>query len=64
MENAEGRKTLPADSVIIAWGRQPRVECYEALKGKVKEIYKIGDCKEVRSVEWAIAEAANVSRQI
>ncbi len=64
VEGPDGKKTLPADSVIIAWDRQPRVECYEALKGKVKEIYKIGDCKEVRSVEWAIAEAANVSRQI
>jgi 2-enoate reductase len=64
VENAEGRKTLPADSVIVAWDRQSRVECYEALKGKVKEIYKIGDCKEARSIQWAIEEAANVSRQI
>ena len=64
VENADGKKTLAADSVIIAWDRQPQAGLYEALKGKVKEVYKIGDCREARSIEWAIHEAANVSRQI
>jgi len=64
VENADGRSMIEADSVIIAWDRKPREGLYEALKGKVREVYKIGDCRESRSIEWAIHEAANVSRQI
>lgn len=64
VENGAGKKTLEADSVIIAYDRKPRARLYDALQGKVKKLYKIGDCKEPRSIEWAIAEAANVSRQI
>jgi 2,4-dienoyl-CoA reductase-like NADH-dependent reductase (Old Yellow Enzyme family)/thioredoxin reductase len=62
--NADGQQTLAADSVIIAYDRKARSGLYEALKGKVKEVYRIGDCIEPRSIEWAIAEAANISRQI
>jgi len=64
VENGDGKKTIEADSVIIAYDRKPCSGLYDALKGKVKELYEIGDCKEPRSIEWAIAEAANVSRQI
>lgn len=64
VENAEGKKTLDADSVIIAYDRQPCKEIYEALKGKVKEIYEIGDCVEARDIAWAIDDAAYAARKI
>lgn len=64
VENADGQQTLEADSVIIAYDRKARSGLCEALKGKVKEVYCVGDCIEPRSIEWAIAEAANISRQI
>lgn len=64
VENAEGKKTLDADSIIIAYDRQPCKEIYEALKGKVKEIYEIGDCVQARDIAWAIDDAAYVARKI
>jgi 2,4-dienoyl-CoA reductase-like NADH-dependent reductase (Old Yellow Enzyme family)/thioredoxin reductase len=64
VEGEDGKKTLEADSVIIAYERKPCEGLYEVLKGKGKELYKIGDCKEPRSIQWAIEEAANVARQI
>jgi len=64
VENAEGKKTFDADSVIIAYDRQPCKEIYEALKGKIKEIYEIGDCVEARDIAWAIDDAAYVARKI
>jgi len=64
VEGPDGKKTLEADSVIIAYNRKACKGLYQALKGKVKELYEIGDCKEARSIQWAIEEAANVARQI
>jgi 2,4-dienoyl-CoA reductase-like NADH-dependent reductase (Old Yellow Enzyme family)/thioredoxin reductase len=64
VEGKDGKKTLEADSVIIAYDRKSCKGLYEALKGKQKDLYEIGDCKEPRSIQWAIEEAANVSRQI
>jgi 2-enoate reductase len=64
VEGKGGKKTLEADSVIIAYDRKSKKELYKALKGKVKELYEIGDCKEPRSIQWAIEEGANVARMI
>ena len=64
VEGKDGKKTLEADSVIIAYDRKSCKGLYEALKGKVKELYEIGDCKEPRSIQWAIEEGANVARLI
>ena len=64
VENGDGKKTLEADSVIIAYDRKACKGLYQALKGKVKELYEIGDCKEPRSIQYAIEEAANVARLI
>jgi len=64
VEGPDGQQTLPADSVVVAYGRAPRDGLYQAIKGKVKEVYQVGDCTEPRSIEWAIHQAASVARQI
>lgn len=64
IENADGKKTLEADSVIIAYNRKPRKDLYNALKGKVKELYEIGDCVDPRDIASAIDDGAYIGRKI
>jgi 2,4-dienoyl-CoA reductase-like NADH-dependent reductase (Old Yellow Enzyme family)/NADPH-dependent 2,4-dienoyl-CoA reductase/sulfur reductase-like enzyme len=61
----EGKKQkIEADSVILAMGFIPNNELYEALKGKVSKLYRIGDCVKARAVVDAVHEAACIARQI
>ncbi len=64
VEGADGKKTIQADSVIIAYDRKPKNALYQALKGKVKELYEIGDCVKPRDIATAIDDAAYVARKI
>ena len=36
------RKTLPADTILLATGFEPNTELFEALEGKFPEIYRVG----------------------
>jgi 2,4-dienoyl-CoA reductase-like NADH-dependent reductase (Old Yellow Enzyme family)/thioredoxin reductase len=47
---------IPADTVIIATGSKPDKSLYDALQGKVKELYVIGDAAEPRSIYEAIED--------
>lgn len=49
-------KTIRADTIVIARGFAPRKELYEALMGKVPELYNIGDSRDVRRIKNAIHE--------
>jgi len=63
--NADGGKEkVKADTVIIATGRKGDDSLYTELKGKVEELYIIGDAKQARSVAQAYDEAAYVGRII
>lgn len=53
-----------ADTVVIAVGSRSCDELYHNLKGRVKEIYKIGDCKEPSRILEAIHEATYVAHII
>ena len=64
IEAADGKKTLPADTVIIAYNRKPYKSLYESLKGKVKELYEIGDCVKPRDMASAIDDATYVGIKI
>ncbi len=52
------------DSVVICAGFLPDLTLAEALKGKVKEIYPIGDCVKPRSIGDAIREGWLAANQI
>jgi len=53
----EGAKfAIRADTVVLALGLKPRTRLYEKLKGRVPELYTIGDCAEVRRIGDAIRE--------
>jgi len=52
------------DSVVLAMGQDADEDLYFALKGKVKELYRIGDCVAPRKVDMAIWEGHALGRTI
>jgi len=55
---------LPADTVIPALPLTPDLKLYESLKGKVKELYAIGDCKEPQLIADAVSQGMETARAI
>jgi 2,4-dienoyl-CoA reductase (NADPH2) len=61
----EGQKFTPeADSVITALPPQPNPDLVNELKGKVDEVYLIGDCREPGGIHSAIADGAILGNSI
>jgi len=52
------------DSVVLAMGQEVDDDLYFALKGKVRELHRIGDCVAPRKVDMAIWEGHKVGRTI
>ena len=53
----DGRmRTLEADTLVLAAGSVPDISLYEGLKGKVAELYIVGDCVEPRALGDAVRE--------
>ncbi|MBI2847352.1 MAG: FAD-dependent oxidoreductase [Chloroflexi bacterium] len=52
------------DSVVIAAGKVVNDSLYKALKGKVKELHRIGDCVAPRLVDHAIYEGHSLGRAL
>ena len=63
--NKEGvRQTIEADSIVPAMPLSPNTELLEGLKGKVSEIYAVGDCKEPLLIADAISTGMEVARSL
>jgi 2-enoate reductase len=62
----DGKKSkIEADTVVFSMGyAEPEKALYEALKGKIKDLYIIGDYVKPRKVKDAVHEGAFVARQI
>jgi mycofactocin system FadH/OYE family oxidoreductase 2 len=52
------------DTVVLAAGNAADDTLYFALKGKVKEIYRIGDCLAPRLTDMAIADGHRIGRML
>lgn len=52
------------DSIVLAMGQEVDDDLYFALKDKVKELHRIGDCVSPRKVDMAIWEGHKVGRTI
>ena len=52
------------DSVVYAMGNRAEDALYKTLKGRVKELYRIGDCVAPRKIDMAILEGEKVGRMI
>ncbi len=54
----------PYDSLVLAMGQRVDDGLYLSLKGKVDELYRIGDCVAPRKVDMAIWEGHRIGREI
>jgi hypothetical protein len=52
------------DTIVLVMGNQANEELYFALKGRVAEIHRIGDCVAPRMTAMAILEGHMVGRRI
>ena len=56
--------TQAADSIITAIGYQSNNSLYDNLKTELKEIYLLGDAKQVKNIMHAVRDAYDVASQI
>jgi mycofactocin system FadH/OYE family oxidoreductase 2 len=52
------------DTIVLAAGKVSHDQLYFDLKGKVKELYRIGDCVAPRKMDMAIIEGHRVGRML
>lgn len=52
------------DTVVMAMGNRVEDGLYKALKGRVKELYRIGDCVAPRKVDMAIYEGYVAGKRV
>jgi len=57
-------RTIEADTVVLAAGSVPDNALYEDIKGKISEVYSIGDCVEPRTIRDAISEGFSIGQKI
>ena len=53
-------RLIEADTIILAAGAKPDDRLYEEIKGKVKEVYKAGDCVQPRQIGEAVEEGFRI----
>ena len=52
------------DTIVLAMGNEVEDSLYWALKGRVRELYRIGDCVAPRKVDMAIHEGYTVGKRL
>jgi hypothetical protein len=52
------------DTIVVAAGNRSCDQLYFELKGKVKELYRIGDCVAPRKTDMAIVDGHRAGRQV
>jgi thioredoxin reductase len=57
-------RTLKADTIVPAFPLTPDMALYESLKGKIPELYAVGDCKDPLLIADAIGTASQTARNI
>ncbi len=61
----DGKKiSLEADDIVIACGSVADKALFESLKGKVPEVYEVGDCAIARRIHEAVYEGATAAMKI
>ena len=63
--DAEGQERMAeADTVLLALERVPNGELAAALRGRVPELYEVGDCTDPKNIMTAMHSAYYVAKQI
>lgn len=52
------------DTVVLSYGGVENNDLFYALKGQVKELHAVGDCRAVRKLVWATNDGATTGRMI
>ena len=52
------------DTLVLACGHQGQLELFEALEGKIDQLYAVGDCLSPRTAEEAVLEGLKVGSLI
>jgi thioredoxin reductase len=61
----EGKKeTLEADSILPTSPLTANTKLLDGLKGKVSEIYTVGDCSDPRMIVDAVGDGWRIARNI
>jgi 2-enoate reductase len=60
IDNKGKERMIEADTIILAAGAKPDDKLYEEIKGKVKEVYRAGDCIEPRLIGEAVQEGMRI----
>lgn len=60
----EERKIGGVDTVVLSMGNKPNYDLYKQIKGRVKELYAVGDCIAPRKVIDAVYEGHRVAREL
>jgi pyruvate/2-oxoglutarate dehydrogenase complex dihydrolipoamide dehydrogenase (E3) component len=58
------KKTIEADTIVLAAGASPEKKLYENIKDEVPEIHCIGDCSAPRTIRDAIADGYRTGLEI
>jgi 2-enoate reductase len=64
MRGSSEKESLRADTVVLSLGLSPDKKLYDALVGKIPNLYLIGDSREARNIMGAIWDAYEVARAI
>jgi hypothetical protein len=58
------RKLKRVDTVVLACGNRANDKLARDLKGRVRELYTIGDCRAPRQMLHAVMEGARVGNML
>ena len=60
----KAERRIPIDTVVVATGSRSIDHLYFSLKGRVKEVYRVGDCAAPRKINNAIYEGYHLGRSL
>jgi uncharacterized FAD-dependent dehydrogenase len=60
----KAERRVSVDTVVVATGNRSITDLYGALKGKVKELHRVGDCLAPRKINNAIYEGYQLGRSL
>ena len=63
-DQSSQRKSLSADTIVLAVGLEPEKGLYETLRGQIPNLYLIGDARNPQNVLNAVWDAYEIGRMI
>jgi 2-enoate reductase len=64
MEKDSSKRTLPADTVVLAVGLAPEQDLYRSLRGRIPNLFLIGDSRSAQNIMNSVWDAYEVARMV